>query len=371
MRVGHSPLWGDRAAKASGWRAFLLFPLLLWERIFYSRIDVTTCKTRPGDWRRLQGDRRFFDAMFCYVGPPSHFIWNLRLPLALVMLVSAGMAVYEYCRTTLGWGLPELDRNDIMYDTFRLASFAMALLLSLRVGRTYDRWWVARCGFAGVGNAATALTQQAAAWVDDEDLQADIRRWAVVWHYSVLQVVQGDKELRPAAAALLCDGELALYSASRKGRQMVASQLRLLVREAGLAVELTAAMEQTIGKGWADAGNCVRLRFQAMPAGLALISTGFVLIWLMLIPFGVWTTESWFALGAMFFVALLLLSVDEIATQMENPFPLLPMDEMMDSTVRDTERALSEAAALRRLRQSRKPGSQASLSHAAVTVDGG
>ena len=37
MRVGHSPLWGDRAAKASGWRAFLLFPLLLWERIFYSR----------------------------------------------------------------------------------------------------------------------------------------------------------------------------------------------------------------------------------------------------------------------------------------------------------------------------------------------
>ena len=102
----------------------------------------------------------------------------------------------------------------------------------------------------------------------------------MVWHYSVLQVVQGDKELRPAAAALLCDGELALYSASRKGRQMVASQLRLLVREAGLAVELTAAMEQTIGKGWADAGNCVRLRFQAMPAGLALISTGFVLIWL-------------------------------------------------------------------------------------------
>lgn len=129
MRVSHSPLWGDRAAKATGLWALLFAPLLLWEALFYRprcaikaprrclwccrpvppgaapaalatppcaslqpaqcassrplmltsvgvcrRINITTRKTRPADWPKLQGQQRFFDALFCYLGPPSHFL---------------------------------------------------------------------------------------------------------------------------------------------------------------------------------------------------------------------------------------------------------------------------------------------------------
>ena len=38
------------------------------------RPNVTTEKTRPADWARLQSEWRFWDALVCYVGPPSHFL---------------------------------------------------------------------------------------------------------------------------------------------------------------------------------------------------------------------------------------------------------------------------------------------------------
>ncbi|PSC76560.1 deoxyribodipyrimidine photo-lyase [Micractinium conductrix] len=258
----------------------------------------------------------------------------------------------------MGWNVRELDRNNILFDTFRLSSFAMSLLLSLRVGRNYDRWWTARCGFAGVGSAASTLVGQATSWIDSPQLQADIRRWAVVWHFSILQIVRAAAEPHPTSAALLHEDEL--YRQSRKPRQLASSQLRLLVcegRQHGLSEEQAIAMDATIVKGIGDASACVRVRFQAMPHSLTLISTGFLQIWLLLLPLGLWEGTAWFGLVAMFFTALLLLCVDEVATQLENPFPLLPLEEILDSTVRDTGRALEEVDALRTLwRKPRRDG---------------
>lgn len=61
--------------------------------------------------------------------------------------------------------LPDLDL--VILNSFRLITFLLALLLSFRVNRTYDRWWQARQGFSGVGGAAVALSQQAVQWVQD------------------------------------------------------------------------------------------------------------------------------------------------------------------------------------------------------------
>ena len=105
----------------------------------------------------------------------------------------------------------------------------------------------------------------------------------MVWHFSILQIVRADTEPHPTSAALLHEDELALYRQSRKPRQLASSQLRLLVcegRQHGLSEEQAIAMDATIVKGIGDASACVRVRFQAMPHSLTLISTGFLQIWL-------------------------------------------------------------------------------------------
>lgn len=51
---------------------------------------------------------------------------------------------------------------------WRLTSFTLALLLTFRVNRSYDRWWTARQAFAGVGNAATSVATMATLWIKDD-----------------------------------------------------------------------------------------------------------------------------------------------------------------------------------------------------------
>jgi len=71
-----------------------------------------------------------------------------------------------------------------------------------------------------------------------------------------------------------------------------------------------------------------------------MICTGFVMIWLMLLPFGLWEGDGkqWYVLVIVFFVALLLLGVDSVATQLEHPWKLIPMEAYLNSTIKDCKR---------------------------------
>jgi predicted membrane chloride channel (bestrophin family) len=48
------------------------------------------------------------------------------------------------------------------------------------------------------------------------------------------------------------------------------------------------------------------------------------------------------ALPASIFTVLLLLGVDAVAIQLENPFPYMPLQDLCNSTQRDVYRALDE-----------------------------
>lgn len=51
------------------------------------------------------------------------------------------------------------------------AAAALALLLAVRLGRVYDRWWEARRRMAATGNTAIELVQQAGAFMRDREAQ--------------------------------------------------------------------------------------------------------------------------------------------------------------------------------------------------------
>lgn len=54
---------------------------------------------------------------------------------------------------------------------WRMTSFVLALLLAFRINKVYMRWQAAVQAFGGVGSAAVTLSQQAALWVADQQLQ--------------------------------------------------------------------------------------------------------------------------------------------------------------------------------------------------------
>ena len=84
-----------------------------------------------------------------------------------------------------------------------------------------------------------------------------------------------------------------------------------------------------------NAGTCRRIKFTPLPFGLSLVTTGFVMLWLVLLPFGLTTSEkdstatmivsTWIAGLALFILSAMLLAIDEAANQLEDPFHSLPL----------------------------------------------
>jgi predicted membrane chloride channel (bestrophin family) len=57
-----------------------------------------------------------------------------------------------------------------------------------------------------------------------------------------------------------------------------------------------------------------------------------------MLPFGLWEQDNWVLLMPFLFLSILMLGVDEVACQLENPWPLIPMRAYLKSTLQDTKR---------------------------------
>lgn len=109
-------------------------------------------------------------------------------------------------------------------------------------------------------------------------------------------------------------------------------------------------MNDTITKGSADMGVCTRILFYAMPYAITLMCSGFLEIWLLLMPLGTILRSSSPAplrhkgpaividLLLYLLTCVLMLGVDELTNQLELPFPHLPLEDMADSTLRNIRR---------------------------------
>jgi hypothetical protein len=140
-------------------------------KFFYDqRPDLVCSKTRKHHWEKLHSPQRFIQALFCYIGPPSHLLRNLRLPLALVTFITLAAAVYHILRTTTFPNMPRLDASDNLRNIYSLGSFAVSLLLAMRLNRTYERFWLARRSFGGIGMNNGQAANWMAVWCDDAAL---------------------------------------------------------------------------------------------------------------------------------------------------------------------------------------------------------
>ena len=65
-------------------------------------------------------------------------------PLACVLLITAGCAIYEHVIRRSDW--PSLDNLEAAF-AYNLCSFALSLLLIFKTNSSYSRFWEARCAW--------------------------------------------------------------------------------------------------------------------------------------------------------------------------------------------------------------------------------
>lgn len=100
------------------------------------------------------------------------------------------------------------------------------------------------------------------------------------------------------------------------------------------------AMEETWRQAYLEGSNLARMRLTGLPYAVALVSSGLLFIWLLLLPCQYIGTDglNWASLMVVFVLSLLLLALDEVANQLEDCWYSLPMGRMLDRGFEDIKR---------------------------------
>eukprot|EP00894_Picocystis_sp_ML_P002340 jgi/Pico_ML_1/52857/g3501.t1 len=88
-------------------------------------------------------------------------------------------------------------------------------------------------------------------------------------------------------------------------------------------------------------GSCERMFSTPVCLPYKRHTTRALALWLALLPFALWSSLGWMTLPCTWFVSFLLLGIDEVGMQMEEPFSVLPLRQIARMAVQDVLDVLS------------------------------
>lgn len=344
--------------------------------VYDARPNTTSKETRQEQWEKLHNPYRYLYSLLLYVGPPGYFLYNLRAPMILVSFIIVANAVY----TTMfdlfyekHESMPTFGSTEA-WGMFRMGSFALSLVLSVKLSKVYDRFWSARENFGKIRGLLNMIMQLMVLYCktnavkempkEEVDILLDtLSTWCTVFPYAVTMQLLSLTQVPVEVIPLLQYEEIELLQSTAKPRKFVLMKIQSIVHTFDLSTCQYLSIQKLIQECEIAAATCRRIKFTALPYNISQVCTGFVMIWLCIIPFGMQetnsnTTEShsekiisiWIEAMIIFLFSLMMLCVDEVANQLEDPFHSLPLFDSLKTamshlaTVREDYEKLDIAA---------------------------
>jgi predicted membrane chloride channel (bestrophin family) len=322
------------------------------ERSRAYRRDIFTAS----DWVRTRRSDRFIENLFTI--NKSALLWSVGFELNCIAAFSALVVAYNDLLVE-GW----TDFGGVKHDAFvnflpgiqlpmvpfTLSVASLGLLLTFRTNVSYARWNEARTAWGKVINDSRSIARMGCIWarsynnVDDEALQ---RLGEAICSFSRSLM---NRTLSPQE-----DGEnFKKYTEERITDQRYAGMLRDAKHKPTAALaELSQIMVDyelnpihqvevdRIISGLCDAlGASERIFTSPVPTFYTRHTARFLAVWMFSLPLGLYGpfASTWNHLAMIPTCVVLggfLLGIEQLATQMEEPFSILPMEKMCEGSIR-------------------------------------
>jgi ion channel-forming bestrophin family protein len=229
---------------------------------------------------------------------------------------------------------------------YELIGGVMGLLLMLRTNAGYERWWEARKLWGGIVNQSRNLVITALSYgPENREWQQKFVRWVAVFPYVACLSLRGEKPSAKIVALVGQDGADHLAAAHHMP-SAVAITLAGLLREATdtYGMDRFAFLQADRERAMLidHLGACERIRKTPLPLVYTIKIRQFIGFFLMALPFALLQRldSLWLQPFLVMFVAYPLLSIDQISSELENPFDKarinhLPLDEISETIERD------------------------------------
>ena len=250
-----------------------------------------------------------------------------------------------------------------------LTSFALSLLLVFRTNASYGRFAEARQVWGLLLNRSRDLARQAVAFLPAgaADAKATLARWTMAFSKALLCHLRASSSLQHEAAGVLCREELELLlsaehpvvltlqvrspehtlqatltqSAAQRRRNTVWLQVLSELIEAAPITELQRwQMHANLTELHDVLGACERILRTPIPVAYTRHTSRSVILWMTALPLALWPQCGWATVALAPLVGVLLLGINEIGIDVEEPFSLLPLEAIADRAARDVTQTI-------------------------------
>ena len=308
------------------------------------------------DWIRSRRSDRFINNIMTTF--QSGLIRQLSTELTFITLVSAFIVAYNVLFID-GY----VDLNGVSHEAlvdflpglqlpitpFSLSSGALGLLLTFRTNVSYSRWNEARTAWGKVINDSRSIARMGCIWsksykgIDDAAVQ---RLGEAVCSFSrslmnrTLPPQEDEANFKKYIAERLTDQEYAEVLRNAKHRPTAAlAEITSILVDYQLNPLHQVEVEKVV-TGLCDAlGASERIFTSPVPTFYSRHTARFLAFWLLALPMGLYgplagSWNHWAVVPVTVFIGGFLLGIEELATQMEEPFSILPMEKMCEGSIR-------------------------------------
>ncbi|GHN01729.1 membrane protein [Cytophagales bacterium WSM2-2] len=254
---------------------------------------------------------------------------TLRPALLTVGLFTAGLCVLN---DYLELKPDEFPSSTVVHS---LLGIVLGLFLVFRTNSAYDRWWEGRKLWGGMVNSSRNFAMKLNTVLPEDSKD---RKWfaQMVSNFMIATKEQLREGVRISDLEIEDSAELRKISESNHKPNSIASLLYHKVESLFKANAFSGFHLTNLDKEMKDfvdlMGACERVRKTPIPYSYTMYIKKFIFIYIITLPFGFLETFGYYTIPAVLLVSFILLSVELIAEEIEDPFGRdvndLPTDDL-------------------------------------------
>lgn len=235
-------------------------------------------------------------------------------------MLGIGVFTAAVCWIELEWMEAPVNLSNAVHS---LLGFVLSLFLVFRTNTAYDRWWEGRKKWGDLVNTSRTCALRVHAYVADEAERAAFRSAIPAFADALRNRLRGGEE-QPAWTV-----------------RDLGERLARLAQTGALHPEQLRLLEECLRSFIDVQGSCERILRTPIPYSYSMFMKKFIFMYVVTLPLGFVGTFAWWTVPVVMAVFYVLVSVELIAEEIENPFGTddndLPLDDLCATIRRDAE----------------------------------
>jgi ion channel-forming bestrophin family protein len=285
------------------------------------------------DWRKHRSSNRYFRELINM--PRSGVFRSLFRQALFVSLCSSIMVVYNVLVElhVFRRSLPLLSFPSL---PFTLTASSLGLLLVFRTNTAYSRWNSARSYWSNIAAKSFDLMRHASTYLTSSSAIQEMIAYTMAfpltlkWH---LTHRLNQKRLQTDLTSILPTSTIIeILEADRKPQYILYKMTQLIVKQQELMPTTLNHIDRALIELSYSLENCDRIYTTPIPLVYTRLTARFLLLWLITFPMSLYNefelAKKWIVPFIVFINSMFLLGIDDLGVQIEEPFSILPLEEI-------------------------------------------